>query len=142
MDEQTEKTVLGLLAELDCVSAARISASGELMQAQGFLSGILPAGDVTGAFRDPGWARIAAAGERIARQRELLVVGQRLRHARLEQRVLEQFAPEGEAPALTEARMRRIAATMSTGVRALMNSPRVLTVACHRSSIVDRLPLW
>lgn len=63
LDEQTAKTVLGLLAELDCVSAARISASGELVEAQGFLAGIFPAGDVTGSFRDPGWARIAAAGD-------------------------------------------------------------------------------
>src|SRR5690606_38365474 len=44
--------------------------------------------------------------------------------------------PDGDAPELTVARIFRIAAVISSGVFALMKSPRVLIVACHRSSTV------
>lgn len=63
MDEQTAKTVLALLAELDCVSAARISAEGRLLDVQGFLAAILSRGDVPGRFRDPPWARLAGSAD-------------------------------------------------------------------------------
>lgn len=59
MDEPTAKTVLALLAGLDCVSAARISAEGRLIEAQGFLATMLPQGDVSTCFRTPAWARLA-----------------------------------------------------------------------------------
>lgn len=63
MDEQTAKTVLALLAGLDCVSAARISAHGRLIEAQGFLAGMLPQGDVSTRFRTPAWARLAGVAD-------------------------------------------------------------------------------
>jgi len=52
------------------------------------------------------------------------------------------IVPE-EAPLLpTDCRMRRIASVIWAGVLALMNSPRVLTVACQMSSMVLRWFPW
>ncbi len=62
MDEQTALAVIPLVAGLGTVSAAAISAEGRLVQVEGFLAGLLPAGDVTGAFRAPSWAQLCAFG--------------------------------------------------------------------------------
>lgn len=63
MDEKTAKAVLTLLAGFDGVSAARISADGRLVGAEGFLASLLAPGDVSARFREPTWAELRANGE-------------------------------------------------------------------------------
>jgi diguanylate cyclase (GGDEF)-like protein len=58
LDEQTAKAVLALLAGLNGVSAARISAQGAVLEARGFLTDLLPAGDAIKRFRVPSWGQL------------------------------------------------------------------------------------
>jgi diguanylate cyclase (GGDEF)-like protein len=57
MDAKTAAAVLGLFDGLGGVSAARLSAEGRLLDARGFLAGLLAGEETAGRFREPAWGQ-------------------------------------------------------------------------------------